>query len=160
MVTVSLRLTIGLLLLVATATGGAVVRIITWTEQPGSFDTLALGYPVPIPVETTQPFDGFRTYDALFARHQDLALSDDKISGEVVGTTAAGREIWAYLLSDADGLTLEGHAEPAMMINGGMHAREWQSPEVTTGMIERFAEFSDDRHLYQYLMEMFKTKLN
>ena len=31
--------------------------ITKWTEQNG---TLGLGYPVPIPVNTPEPFDGFR----------------------------------------------------------------------------------------------------
>ena len=76
--------------------------ITSWTEQNG---TLGLGYPVPIPVDTPEPFDGFRTYDGLFAKHQSMAMNNEYITGHIVGQTHYDREIWAYLLSDADNTT-------------------------------------------------------
>ncbi len=40
-----------------------------------------------------------------------------------------------------------------MLSNGGIHAREWQSPEVATGIIELLALAEDDHHLISYLRD-------
>jgi hypothetical protein len=60
-------------------------RIIEWVENAPMADTnrIALGYPVPIPVDTPIPFDGFRSYAGLHTRHQDLMGGSDYIHGEV-----------------------------------------------------------------------------
>ena len=129
------------------ADGGTIEE---WTEQDG---VLGLGYPVPIPVDTPLPFDGFRSYNGLHTRHQDLAASTEIVHGEVVGTTHAGREIWAYRIGDDDLLDREGRPEPATLTNGGIHAREWQTPEVVTGIMELFAERQGDNHFYDFLLE-------
>ncbi|MEM9533764.1 MAG: M14 family zinc carboxypeptidase [Pseudomonadota bacterium] len=121
-----------------------------WTEGPGP---LGLGYPVPIPVDTPLPFAGFRTYDGLFTRHQSLAAEVDDVRGQVVGQTESGRDIWAYLLGDADGLTATGLPEGAIYTQGGIHAREWQSPEVVTGIMERLVDQRDDNFLHRYLLD-------
>ncbi|VAW36068.1 hypothetical protein MNBD_GAMMA01-366 [hydrothermal vent metagenome] len=124
--------------------------ITSWTEEDG---ILGLGYPVPIAVDTPEPFDGFRTYSGLFAKHQSLALNNPYITGHIVGKTRYERDIWAYVLSDEDNLTKYGIKEGAMLINGGIHAREWQSPEVLTGIIELLDTNSQDQSLHQYLLE-------
>ena len=124
--------------------------IVPWTEQNG---TLGLGYPVPIPVNTPEPFDGFRTYEGLFSKHQSMAMTNELITGHVVGQTHYNRDIWAYVLSDADNTTRYGVKEGAMMANGGIHAREWQSPETLTQIITDFHEHSADASFYQYLLE-------
>jgi len=130
-------------------------RISTWVENaPTSDDTkIALGYPVPIPVDTPLPFDGFRSYNGLHARHQDLANTTPWAHAISVGETRAGRTIWAYQLGDADHETADGLPEQAMLSNGGIHPREWQSPEVTTGIIELLALAEEDHHLISYLRE-------
>lgn len=132
-------------------------EVFTYTRNQSGDQSFALGYPVPVPIESLTPVDGFRAYDALHARHQSLALKHDFIQGNNVGSTVKGREIFAYVLSDADELTAEGYPEPSFLITGGVHSREWQSPEVVTGIIERFAERRGDRGLYDYLLE--NTKL-
>lgn len=124
--------------------------ITSWTEQNG---TLGLGYPVPIPVNTPEAFDGFRTYEGLFAEHQAMAMNSEFIMGHIVGQTHYNRDIWAYLLSDSDNTTRYGVKEGAMMINGGIHAREWQSPETLTQIITDFYNNSSDESFYQYLLE-------
>jgi len=58
-----------LLLLGLTATTADAQRLVEWTESGGE---LGLGYPVPIPVDTAMPFDGFRSHAGLHARHQQL----------------------------------------------------------------------------------------
>ena len=124
--------------------------IISWTEENG---TLGLGYPVPIPVDTPEAFDGFRTYAGLFAKHQSLAMNNDYITGYVVGQTRNQRDIWAYKLSDSNDLTPYGVKEGVMLINGTIHAREWQSPELLTEIMELLDKNSNDHGLHQYLLE-------
>ncbi len=124
--------------------------IVSWTEENS---TLGLGFPVPVPVETAEPFDGFRTYNGLFIKHQSMALNNNYITGHIVGQTVYDRDIWAYVLSDENNLTQYGIKEGAMLINGSIHAREWQSPEVMTGIIELLDANSQDNSLHQYLLE-------
>jgi hypothetical protein len=145
-----------LFLLCSLCTGIANAQQLTeWVEtrQSASDPVIALGYPVPIPVDTPIPFDGFRTYAGLHMRHLDLAATTDYVHQEEVGTTQSGRTIWAYRLGDEDRLTIDGWPEPAMFTNGGIHAREWQSPEVVTGILELFALKASDRHFYDYLRD-------
>jgi hypothetical protein len=124
-----------------------------WVETRSSTDQIALGYPVPIPVDTPLPFDGFRSYAGLHARHQDLAATTPWVHPEAVGTTRSGRTIWAYRLGDEDHLTIDGLPEPASLTNGGIHAREWQTPEVVTGILELMALHESDNHFYDYLRD-------
>ncbi|MDX1555689.1 MAG: M14 family zinc carboxypeptidase, partial [Xanthomonadales bacterium] len=94
-----------------------------------------------------------RTYNGLHTRHQQLMADTDIIHGEVVGTTHHGNDIWAYRIGDGDRTTWEGMAEAATLTNGGIHAREWQTPEVVTGIMELFAERQGDDHYYDFLLE-------
>ena len=128
-------------------------EVYTYTRDPAPGNVIALGYPPPIPVDSSTPFDGFRTYQSLHARHQDLMLQHDFISGEIVGRTTAGRDIWAYVLSDSDRATRNGGPESSALVNGGLHAREWASPELVTGLIEAYAANAGDRHIYDYLID-------
>jgi hypothetical protein len=144
------RRTWSLIPLVLGASLAQAQSVIEWTEQNGQ---LGLGYPVPVPVNTPEPFDGFRTYDGLFAKHQSMAMNSAFIHGQVVGQTHYGRDIWAYVLSDADDTTQFGVKEGAMMVNGGIHAREWQSPETVTQIITDFHDNSQDASFYQFLLE-------
>jgi hypothetical protein len=138
------------------ATNAVQAQVLTeWVETRNPSDTniIALGYPVPIPVDTPLPFDGFRTYAGLHMRHQDLAASTEYVHPEQIGTTFSGRAIWAYRLGDADRLTIDGLPEPATLTNGGIHAREWQTPEVVTGILELLALHENDHHFYDYLRD-------
>lgn len=126
-----------------------------WVAQDPANETgkLALGYPVPIPVNTPMPFDGFRTYAGLRTRHLDLEATTPWVIEEAIGTTRQGRTIWAYRLGDADFTTRWGLPESATLTNGGIHAREWQSPETVTGILELIATAPRDAWLYDYLRD-------
>jgi hypothetical protein len=147
----------GLLLLSVSVTALAQdnARIVEWVEDAPVTDAsrIALGYPVPIPVDTPLPFDGFRTYNGLHTRHLDLAATTPWVHAEEVGTTRQGRTIWMYRLGDEDLETAGGFPEHAMLSNGGIHAREWQSPEAATGIMELIATSPDDDPLIGYLRE-------
>jgi hypothetical protein len=56
-------------------------------------------------------------------------------------------------LGDDDLLTIDGLPESATLTNGGIHAREWQTPEVVTGILELLALHEDDHHFYDYLRD-------
>jgi len=148
------RLSLSLLLLVYSSQIAAQV-VTEWVETrtPGAANKIELGYPVPIPVDTPLPFDGFRTYAGLHTRHLDLVATTPWVHPEEIGVTRDGRTIWAYRLGDADTTTIEGLAEPAALTNGGIHAREWQSPEAVTGIMELFALHENDNHYYDYLRD-------
>ncbi len=122
----------------------------TYTRDADDTTRIALGYDVPVPVDSLTPVEGFRTYAALHARHQALASGPGATAAEV-GRTLAGRTLWAYSIGDADLLTPEGFPEPSILINGGIHAREWQSPEAVTGFYERLVEMHDDGGPGQWL---------
>ncbi|MBT8069523.1 MAG: hypothetical protein KJO80_03735 [Gammaproteobacteria bacterium] len=146
--------TVLIALLLASSQLGAQV-VTEWVENRSfpDADEIALGYPVPIPVDTALPFDGFRTYAGLHARHQDLAATTEWVHEEPIGLTRSGRTVLAYRLGDNDLLTIDGLPEPATLTNGGIHAREWQSPEVVTGILELFALHESDHHFYDYLRD-------
>jgi len=126
-----------------------------WVETDPTNDQfkITLGYPVPIPVDTPAPFDGFRTYAGLHMRHQDLAATTPWVHPEPIGTTHHGRTVWAYRLGDDDLVTVDGLPEAATLTNGGIHAREWQTPEIVTGILELLATHESDKHFYDYLRD-------
>jgi len=119
----------------------------TYTENNNAGNNIALGFNPPQPMDSLTPVDGFRSYESLFARHQDLLLQYPHVSGQVIGQTVNGRDIWAYSLSDSDATTLDGSLEGAALLNGGIHAREWQSPEAMTGLFEYMAENKNLRNI-------------
>jgi len=128
-------------------------RVVTYTQSQSGADFVALGYPVPQPVASLTPVDGFRDYPSLHARLQSLAAAHDDISAHPVGQTIAGRDIWAYVVSAPGDSDVEGRAKPAFFIQATTHAREWASPEVATGLVERMADGHDDGGLVRYLLD-------
>lgn len=131
--------------------------MLTYTEIDNSGNNVALGFPVPFPVASLTPVDGFRDYASLFARHQSLATLHDEVTGQVVGQTVAGRDIWGYVIGDVDATTVDGFAEAAVLVNGGIHAREWQTPEAVTALFETLVESKIDVSIGQYLVENLTT---
>ena len=125
-------------------------QVIRYTEASGPH---ALGFPVPLPVASMQPVDGFRDYENLLARHQQLAADNEFVSAHRVGSSRAGRAIWAYRLRRGGDLTPDGNQRGAMVINGTTHAREWQAPEVVTGLFEALVERANSDPLVGWLLE-------
>ena len=125
----------------------------TYTENDNSGNNVALGYPVPLPIDSLTPIDGFRSYNSLNLRHKQLAEQADWIIPLNLGTTIVQRTIWGYMISDSDNTTQGGALEGSALINGGIHAREWQSPEAVTGYMERLFEQQDKQHIEQYILE-------
>jgi hypothetical protein len=141
--------------LLAASTATAQQRIVEWVEFASVLDrdSIALGYPVPVPVDTPLPFDGFRSYAGLDARHRELEATTPWVHGVEIGRTHEDRPIMLYRLGDDDLETATGLPEQAMLTNAGIHAREWQTPEVATGIMELIALGGGDRHLVDYLRD-------
>ena len=100
------------------ASGAGAQSVYTYTQSSNTGNNLAIGIPPPVPVASLTPVAGFRDYASLFARHQDLMLLHDEVTGQQVGTTTAGRAIWAYVLTGTN--TLPGGApKPAVMMVSG-----------------------------------------
>ncbi|MFT4928172.1 MAG: hypothetical protein ACI8WB_004291 [Phenylobacterium sp.] len=127
--------------------------ILTYTNNNNDPGNIALGYNVPIPVDSMTPLDGFRTYSSLNARHQQLVSEADFIRGEIIGQTHKGENIWLYTVSDSNGDTQSGAVEATTLINGGIHAREWQSPEAVTGFMEALFEQRNNEYIEAYLVD-------
>ncbi|MEQ1439748.1 M14 family metallopeptidase [Fontimonas sp. SYSU GA230001] len=142
-----------LAMLVAPAALAAQAQLLTFTETSRETNEIPLGYPVPMPVDSLTPVDGFRSYAALRARLAALDTDSTDITEVEIGRTVGDRPIHAYRIGDADTTTTEGFAEPAALINGGIHAREWASPEVVAGLVERFAQRRGDGGFYRYLLD-------
>lgn len=124
-----------------------------YTRNDDSGNNIALGYDVPLPVDSLTAVDGYRSYESLHAQHQALDVLSPGVEGIVVGQTVAGRDIWAYRVGDPDRRTADSGPEAAALINGTIHAREWQAPEAVTELFEQLTEISADGGFGQYLYE-------
>lgn len=120
---------------------------------------IPLGYPVPVPIDSLAPVDGYRTYASLHAAQQDLMLLHPEVHGEVVGHTPAGREIWAYRIGTDHDTTIYGQPKGAVMTIAGIHAREWQTPEVMAEIFERAVAMLDDGGIGRYLADNLRVIL-
>lgn len=116
-------------------------------------DVVALGYPMPVPVASPAPVDGFRGYASLLAGHQDMMLNQAEVIGTVIGQTLAGEDIWAYRIGTDGETTVFGTPKGSVLINGGIHAREWQSPETLSEVFERLVAGREDGGMVQYLVD-------
>ena len=149
------RMRTGLLVGAGLLAGVASAEVITYTHVDTTCQRcLALGYPVPTPVASQSAVNGFREYASLLAGLQVRATAAAHLREQVIGQTVDGRDIHAFVIGDADTTMAEGLIpEPATLQNGGIHAREWASPEVVAGVIERIDDNAGDGGLHDYLIE-------
>ena len=124
-----------------------------YTRSDNTGNNIALGYGVPFPVDSLTAVDGFRSYQSLLDQHTALDVENDTVEGSIVGQTVAGQDIRAYAIGDPGNRTVDGGVESAVMIVGGTHAREWQSPEAVTEAFELLVEAQEDAGIGQYLSE-------
>jgi hypothetical protein len=141
------------LTLLMAACGSASAEVLRYTENDEGAGTVALGYPVPLPLDTQTATDGFRAYDPLLARLQALALDSDDLHAARIGRTIEGRPIWAFVAGDADATTPSGANESALLIDGTIHAREWASPEVVAGTLEKLLTPEAKPGLRRYVLD-------
>lgn len=139
--------------LAAAATTLPAQQIRTFTESAAGPDAIVYGLPVPEPIDSLTPVDGFRRYAALEAQLQGLALSSADLAAHDIGRSSANRVHWAYVASDDDGVDVEGRPEAAFFINATTHAREWGAPEVGAGTLEYLVEHANDGGVVRYLLD-------
>lgn len=124
---------------------------------PAQFSTYTeanLGYPVPVPEDRPDAFEGFRTYNGLRTRLDALLLEYGHISEFPLGTTIDGRAIYGYVIGDGDGLAVDGAGpEPAFLVNGTIHAREWASPEIVMAVMEHLCVSYGSDPVATYLVD-------
>lgn len=77
-------------------------------------------------------FDSYQTWAAIDARLDDVA-TDPRVSIVEIGETLEGRMVRGVRVT-ADG---SGAQKPAILINGGQHAREWISPAACMWLIDQ-----------------------
>lgn len=101
-------------------------------EAPGDSPSpvIELGFPVPEPIASDEPIAGFRDYPHLIARLNLLALQHDFVSRHTVGQSRNGEPIYAWQIGTQTDV-------PVMLQTGGIHAREWASPEAVSEIAER-----------------------
>jgi hypothetical protein len=138
------------LLLVAPA---AAQRVQTYTNTETGTNLRPLGYPVPLPIASLTPVEGFRQLASLQARLQALAEASPVLSAHDVGRSVANRTVWAYVVGSAGDLDVEGRSKPAFFINASTHAREWAAPEVSTYLVERMVAGATDGGLTEYVVD-------
>lgn len=127
-------------------------QVFQYTNTQTDTNNIALGYPVPIPLDSLTPISGFRTYDSLSLRHFQLSEISSFIQQHQIGTTTENRPIYAYQIGDTDDQKLSGGREGSVLINGGIHAREWQTPEATTAFMEYLYNNQNDQFIADYIL--------
>ena len=141
------------LLAAASLSAANAQQIRTFTENTSGSGLRPIGYPVPLPVASLTPVEGFRDYASLEARLQSLAAASSDLEAHEIGRTFAGRRLWAYRTGTVGDTDVEGRAKPAFFINATTHAREWAAPEVSTFLVERMVTGADDAGLTRYLLD-------
>lgn len=127
----------------------AQTRIIEYTNTQTGPDTIALGFPVPRPVDTPDRFDGFRSYAGLQQKLGELAFTTPELGTLPLGNSLDERAIRGFVFG-------QQNASPdiaGMLQTGTVHAREWASPEVLTHIVERLVEGLDHDGLERYLAD-------
>ena len=153
----SRRLLLAAACTLAVAATAQAQQIKTYVQSQTGPQFLTYGLPVPLPIASLTPVDGFRTYDSVQARLQALAMQSPDLSAHDVGRSLANRTVWAYVASDEGDVDVEGRPEAAFFINASTHAREWATPEVSTGTVERLMAGAGDGGIVRYVLD--NTKL-
>ncbi len=83
-------------------------------------------------------------YDELERKHPDIV---DKMK---IGESYEGRNIWALKISDN---VKKNEKEPAVMIDGNLHAREWSGSQVASYYLWRLATDYDTNKTVHWLID-------
>ncbi|XP_068082104.1 carboxypeptidase B1 [Anabrus simplex] len=90
-------------------------------------------------------FDRYYRHDEINNYLDKLAYSHaDLVKIETIGASYEGRSIKMVKLSES---THEDQSRPAILIDAGVHAREWISPAMALFIIDQLTEDKRNRHL-------------
>nr|MBV6631366.1 hypothetical protein [Oceanococcus sp. HetDA_MAG_MS8] len=108
----------------------AQARVLTYVETnpEADSDRVALGYPVPQVADQSQPLAGFRSLAGIYLRHRELAVESQGPRLEEWGRSLEDRPIEALCFGPDEATQV--------LYTGGIHAREWASPEAVLGLAE------------------------
>ncbi len=124
----------------------SLAEIVEYTESDEGPGQIALGYPVPRPLDSPTPFAGFRSYDSLIQRLTALSFSDAALGGVKLGKSERGEDVLGFVF----GVQEAGQA-PAMLQVGTLHAREWAAPEVVSFIAEALVARRANQGIEQFL---------
>jgi carboxypeptidase T len=98
------------------------------------------------------PQNSYFTYETMTARLQEWATQyPDIVRLSSVGKTWEGRDIWAVKLSDNPD---QDEKEPAVLINGVHHAREWMTVQIPMEALRQLLEgYGKDERLTRLVNE-------
>lgn len=136
-------LALGMALLQSSPTLAREARYVEDSDQDP--DTISLGYPVPQPRSQSAPFAGFRDLAGIRTRMAELALEAQGPRLSLLGQSRNGQPI-EQLCFGPEGLPLQ------VLQSGGIHAREWASPEAVLGIAEALT-LQRDQPLYAWLAD-------
>jgi len=88
-------------------------------------------------------FTTFHRYDTVVAYLKQLAAEYSSVSLIQIGTSYEGRAMYAVKISSG------GTGKPAILVDAGIHAREWAAPSTVTYMIHQLVENSTNAELYK-----------
>ena len=88
---------------------------------------------------TSNWFSVYRELSEVEEKINQIALSSNIVTQEVVGQSYEGRDILGVKISIDNGI----EDKPAIFINGCQHAREWSSPMAATYLIQELSEHED-----------------
>lgn len=109
--------------------GLSAATIATYTENESAQDKIALGFPVPLPAASQTAFAGFRDYPSLIDQLTALAFQETDFDLLRLGASRQNREVLGFRFGTPD--------RPAILQVGGVHAREWASPEAVSHIAEQ-----------------------
>ncbi|HNW36187.1 MAG TPA: M14 family metallopeptidase, partial [Candidatus Ozemobacteraceae bacterium] len=94
----------------------------------------------------------YYTYERMTSTLKSWAEKYSSIARlESIGKTCEGRDIWAMKVSDNPALD---EKEPAVLVMGAHHAREWISVEVPMGALQKYLEsYGKDENLTRLVNE-------
>ncbi|HNV70576.1 MAG TPA: M14 family metallopeptidase, partial [Candidatus Ozemobacteraceae bacterium] len=94
----------------------------------------------------------YYTYDTMLAQLQEWAAAYPQVTQVTsIGKSIEGREIWALKVSDNPAVD---ELEPACLLVGGTHAREWIGVEVAMAALQAYLEgYSTDEKLTRLVNE-------
>lgn len=89
-------------------------------------------------------FEAYHRYDAIVAYMQDLASTYRDIASVIeIGSTYNGLTIYGLKISSG------GTGKPAILIDGGLHAREWIAPATAVYTINQLVEEASNSDLLE-----------
>jgi hypothetical protein len=132
--------------------------IFTYTENDNLGNNIALGYPPPVPVASMTAVAGFREYASPSRSTSRCSRSTTKWTARWSG--GRSRAATSGPTSSATRTRRPRRdSEGAVLVNGGIHAREWQTPEARDGGLRDAVAGKSDHGFFQYLVENLNTVL-